>query len=162
MRKSVLAVAAFICTLSISGCALQPYDNSITTDALEIAAQTCDYILVKVSDSLDVESPVFSYYELPGATEFSELFDFGNWSISKTAPQGTPALILCFAEAWILELYQDGTAWACNGYAKSGTQSNCYYTFSNDTLDYIVTYIEEYSTPHTLGDGTISIGTFHH
>lgn len=164
--KKILSIAmVVVCTLGIVfvlAYTMRPYDDRITTAALEAETQTCDYILAQVNDSPNSEPDVFSYYEISGDTDFSELFAFGDWSISKTVPQGTPAVVLHFAEAWDLELYPDGTAWAWNGYARLGTKSDCYYTFSADTLDSISAYMEEYAIPHTLGDGAISIGTFHH
>ena len=165
MKKLFSIAMAVVCTLGIvfmSAYAMRPYDDRITTAALEAETQTCDYILAQVNDSPSPKPAVFSYYEISGDTDFSELFAFGNWSISKNVPQGTPAVVLHFAEAWNLELYSDGTAWAWNGYASLGTKSDCYYTFSAVMLDSIIAYMKEYAIPHTLGDGVISIGTFHH
>lgn len=156
---------AVVCTLGIVfvlAYTMRPYDDRITTAALEAETQTCDYILAQVNDSPGSEPTVFSYYEISGDTDFSGLFAFGDWSISKTVPQGAPGVVLHFAEAWNLELYSDGTAWAWNGYASLGTKADCYYTVSADTLDSIVAYMKEYAIPYTLGDGAISIGTFLH
>lgn len=158
MLLVAVTLLSIICIFSIS----EPYDDAITSDALKTATQTCDYILAQVNDSPNSESSVFLYYEISGDVAFSELFDFDGWSISNIVSQDTPTLVLRFAEAWILELYPDGTACAHNGYAQLGTKSDCYYTFSTNALDSIIAYMKEYAIPHTLGDGTVSIGTFHY
>lgn len=165
MKKLLSIAMAVVCTLGIVfvlAYVMRPYDDHITTAALEAETKTCDYILVQVNNSPSSEPAVFTYHEISGDADFSELFVFGDWSISKTVPQDTPAVVLHFAESWNLELYPDGTAWAWNGYASLGTKSDCYYTFSANTLDSIIAYMKEYSIPHTLGDGAISVGTFLH
>lgn len=158
----VLATVGLVCILFIAVNLLRPYNDDITIDALKSTTEMCDYILAQVSNDPDIGSDSFSYYEFSGTTEFSQLFDFDEWAISKTAPQGTPSLVLRFAEAWILELYPNGTSWAHNGYASSGTKSDCYYTFSTDTLEALIAYMKDCAVPHTFGDGVISMGTFHH
>ena len=165
MKKIFPIAIAVVCTLGIVFMliyTMRPYDDRITTAALEAETKTSDYLLAQVNDSSSSEPAVFSYHEISGDADFSKLFAFGDWSISKTSPQGTPAVVLHFAEEWNLELYSDGTAWAWNGYASLGTKSDCYYTFSADTMESIIAYMKEYTIPHTLGDGAISIGTFHH
>lgn len=160
---TLLVAVALLCILSVFSIS-EPYNDAVTSDALKAATQTCDYILAQVNDSPSSESSMFSYYEISGDVDFSELFDFDGWSISNSniVSQDTPTLVLRFAEAWILELYPDGTACAHNGYAQLRTKSDCYYTFSTNALDSIIAYMKEYAIPHTLGDGTVGIGTFHY
>lgn len=145
----------------LTGCGSKPHDGSITTDALEAAVQTGESILVRAAEQPTSETPSYTYYECSGTTELSDLLHFDDWSVSETAPQGTPVLVLRFAEAWLLEIYSDGTALAHNGYAVSGAKSDCCYSLSSGIPDAVISYMKNHAILHVLGDGTISASTFH-
>ena len=83
---TALAIAGLICILCISSSLQHPYADETEVDSLKTAVQDQDYILIQVSGSSISESSAFSYYEIPGSSDFSALFAFENWSISGATP----------------------------------------------------------------------------
>lgn len=132
--------------------AFKPLSNSVTIDGLQAAAEETDYILVKSDDA---------YFEIQGTIEFSTLFEFDEWQQQKEEPTGEPVLVLRFAEAWIVELFAEGTVTAHNGYASGGTKQDACYVIPSHVADELIAYIGTHGIQHELGDGTISASTFH-
>ena len=129
-------------------------DKSITRSGLEAACgDGAAYILVK--DGGD-------YWEISGSEALVSVFSYENWEESDLGPLGEPLLVLRFAETWVLELYEYGEAAAYNNYAASDKRGHAYYSYPEEVLDAVREYIRENGEPHTVGDGTISTGTFVH
>ena len=160
MKRLQLVIIILLC--SLSGCVFHPYDNLIGIKALKTVTKTYDSIFVKVTMQTSDAIPFISYYELSGTSDFSDAFNFDEWAISTMRGHNSPILVLRFSEAWTLELYSDGTAWAHNEYARFPAKQDCYYSFPACNLDTIRSYVENNSFKYYWGDSIINSATFHH
>ena len=159
MKRLQLVIIILLC--SLSGCVFHPYDNHVGIKALKTATETCDNILVQLTKQSPGNIPLISYYRLFGTSEFSDAFNFDEWAISTMRGHNSPILVLRFSEAWTLELYSDGTAWAHNEYARFPAKQDCYYSFPAYNLDAIVNYVETRSIKDYWLDGVTSSNTIY-
>ena len=160
MKRLQLVIIILLC--SLSGCVFHPYGNLIGIKALKTVTKTCDSIFVKVTMQTSDAIPFISYYELSGTSDFTDTFNFNEWTISAMPVHNSPILVLYFSEEWTLELYSDGTAWAHNGYARFPAKQDCYFIFPYYNLDAIINYVEKNSIQHYWGDSIINSATVHH
>jgi len=156
----VLTLCVVVVFMLVIGGAVQrfhdrPLDSSVTVEGVMNGIENrLDTILAKINDS---------YYQINPTNEFSKLLQFDHWIPASATPEGEPVVSLRLAELWIAEFYSDGTAAVHNGYAiKKKYKDFACYSVPGDVLQDIVESIEQNGTPHQLGDGTISVGTFNY
>ena len=158
-RLILLAVILVALGFTLFSFLHRPYDDLVTISRLSSVTASEEYILASVSDGSS-DSSEFSYYEIGGSDELSELFSFQDWSVVGTQPTKSPLIIFRFAEGWILELYAEGLAIAHNGYAAACTVSECCYSVPSDLTSELSAYLSAFGQSHHMGDGTISTSTF--
>ena len=148
---------ALLAVFLLTGCGSKPYDDAVTLTA----AANAEEILAAISSQLGNET-VTGCCAVPGSRELADALDLNAWTVTDTKPSGDAAVTLRFAEGWLLSLYPNGRAAACNTYAAPDTQGQCFYQIPEDISTAVSDFLSENGVPHTLGDGSIGAGTFSH
>lgn len=150
---------ALLAVFLLTGCGSKPYDDAVTLTALADAAANTEEILAAISSQLGSET-VTGYRAVPGSRELADTLDLNAWTVTDKEPSGDATVTLRFAEGWLLALYPNGRAAACNTYAAPDTQGQCFYQIPEDVSTAVSDFLSENGVPHTLGDGSIGAGTF--
>ena len=139
-RKVLLALLAIflgLCVVAIIAFyAFREYSDNVMIPGLEQGAS--GGTLVKTAEG---------YYELQPSDRFAELFAFDEWEQTREKPSGDPAIALCFAEEWIVEIYSGGAVSAYYGYASNKQKSNAYYMAPPEIVEALSSFVKENGTP---------------
>ena len=100
----------------------RPLDDSITPEGL--AEHLTDGALGRTGGV---------YYVLDDGSSLVDALELSGWTITQTEAEGEPLVVFRLWEDCELALYEDGLAYAWNGYAPSDTTGAVWYTIPEDT-----------------------------
>lgn len=127
VRLNKIALAALALLAVIGAWVLlswfsRPLDDSITPDGL--AEHLADGALGKTGGV---------YYVLDDGSDLVDNLELSGWTVTQEEAEGEPLVVFRLWEDCELALYEDGLAYAWNGYAPSGTTGAVWYTIPEDT-----------------------------
>ncbi|WP_294552983.1 hypothetical protein [uncultured Pseudoflavonifractor sp.] len=127
VRLNKIALAALALLAVIGAWVLlswfsRPLDDSITPDGL--AEHLADGALGKTGGV---------YYVLDDGSDLVDNLELSGWTVTQEEAEGEPLVVFRLWEDCELALYEDGLAYAWNGYAPSDTTGAVWYTIPEDT-----------------------------
>jgi hypothetical protein len=151
----LLIVVAVGSAVLISRSSGRIVSSDITVEGIKSGTEKQDnYILAKVKDR---------YYEIAPSTDFMKTFLFDEWEITDGVPFDEEVVIsLQFAELLVVDIYENGTIAAYDGYASRHYRSFAYYAIPETAVEEIGDFLEKNAKAREFGDGTISDSTFRH
>ena len=150
----MFGVVILLLVVALAAYLTRPLDYYVTISGIQDGSQCQNNsILAKIGDA---------YYEINATVAFAEQLAFSEWEEISDKPSGEPAILLQFAELWVVELYDTGYVAAYNGYASIGNRSSAYYKIPENVAKLVICYFESNGIGHKLGDGTIGLTSFNH
>ena len=136
VRLNKIALAALALLAVIGAWVLlswfsRPLDDSITPDGL--AEHLADGALGKTGGV---------YYVLDDGSDLVDNLELSGWTVTQEEAEGEPLVVFRLWEDCELALYEDGLAYAWNGYAPSDTTGAVWYTIPEDTAQTVASLLK--------------------